>query len=169
MMKRLSAIIFVGFCVAGAFIFFDLLTKNNSFFMGTFIGWFCSAGAVIVFFVGYSKFIIGTYNGFWISLIPINFGLAMLSICFYQYNEKVSLINLTLSAIVLFLFSFIIAKFSTEKTPYFDKAFPALFVIIPVCFDQRLWGSLIISMLFIGYCSGKKVWKSRESKMSKRE
>lgn len=122
---------------------------------GAYFGLFFGLPAILFFISGTSMFLAGRLENYWQTLYPLNFGLALLGISFFQHTILIP------SARVLFALSFALAiSLVLHKTGIIKSRWVVFPMTIPLFIRGDFWASFVISMIFISLAVAQGAMKT---------
>jgi hypothetical protein len=153
MLLKLNKIILIGLIISGAWLLTGYLFEQADvldYFAGIFLGVGAYFGlffgflAVIFFVVGTSMFLLSRLQNYWKTLFPLNFGLTLLGISFFQYTDFIP------SIWILFAFIFaLIISAVLYKTRTIESKWLIILLIVLLFIRGDFWTSFVIGIIFI--------------------
>lgn len=164
MINKLNKLIFIGLIISGAGLiigyFFEksgMLNYIAGVLLGTgaYFGLFFGFLAVIFFVIGTSMFFLGRMENFWETLFPLNLGLTLLGISFFQHTDFTSFLW------ILFAFFFALAiSVILYKTRILQSKWLIILLIIAVLVRGDFWTSFMIGLIFISLAAAQGAIKN---------
>lgn len=117
-MSVVNGLVFLGLLGCGLLLLGGYASGNGGLYaLAAYIGWFLSAYSGLAYFIRGALAISQKPHRFWVTLYPVNFGLALLGVCVFAIRDVHSIFPMAIAAIFGVGMAYILSRSSVLEMP----------------------------------------------------